>query len=70
MTGQNQRYPSPHESQVFTLLLQKAQMKWVGHVMQMPDKRIPKQMMYGELDNSKQLVGWQKNASKAPLKCL
>ena len=41
-------------------LLQKAQVRWAGHVTWMPADRLPKQPLYGELCYGKRSVGWQK----------
>ena len=45
-------------------LLQKAQVRWAGHVTWMPDDRLPKQLLYGEMANN-QLAG-KRNASRTP----
>ena len=36
------------------------QLRWTGHVIRMNDDRIPKKLMYGELENGKRNVGGQK----------
>ena len=49
-------------------LLQKAQARWAGHVVRMPDSRLPKQLLYGELCQGKRSVGGQKKRFKDCLK--
>jgi len=49
-------------------LLQKAQLRWAGHVVRMPDSRLPKQLLYGELSKGKRSVGGQKKRYKDSLK--
>ncbi|XP_047481685.1 uncharacterized protein LOC125034088 [Penaeus chinensis] len=49
-------------------LLQKAQVRWAGHVVRMADSRLPKQLLYGELCEGKRSVGGQKKRFKDSLK--
>lgn len=55
-------------------LLQKSQVRWAGHVVRMPDSRLPKQLLYGELTSGRRSVGGQKkrykDSLKVSLKCL
>ena len=49
-------------------LLKLAKLKWTGHVTRMPDERLPKKVLYGELQEGKRSQGGQRNATKTPLK--
>ena len=49
-------------------ILQKAQVRWAGHVTRMPDYRLPKQLVYGELCYGKRSLGGQKKCFKYTLK--
>ena len=49
-------------------LLQKAQLRWAGHVARMPDHRLPKQLLYGELKEGKRSRGCPKKRYKDSLK--
>ena len=49
-------------------LLKLAQLRWTGHVTRMPDKRLPKKILYGELQIGKRSNGGQKKRYKDTLK--
>ena len=46
----------------------KAQLRWAGHVVRMPDHRLPKQLLYGELQHGKRTQGGQRKRFKDTLK--
>jgi len=46
----------------------KAQIRWAGHVHQLPNNRMPKQHLYGELVHGKRSVDGQKKGFKNTLK--
>ena len=52
---------------VYTFL-KLAQLRWTGHVTRMPDERLPKQILYGELQAGKRSHGGQKKLYKDTLK--
>ena len=49
-------------------LLMKAQLRWAGHVARMPDHRIPKKLLFGELQDGKRALGAPKKRFKDTLK--
>ena len=51
-------------------LLKLAQLRWTGHVTRMPDERLPKKVLYGELQEGKRSQGGQKKRHKDTLKAL
>ena len=48
-------------------LLKLAQQRWTGHVTRMPDERLPKKVLYGELEEGKRSQGGQKKTLQTPL---
>ena len=49
-------------------MLMKAQLRWAGHVARMPDYRLPKQLLYGELLQGHRAQGGQKKRFKDKVK--
>ena len=49
-------------------LLKLAQLRWTGHVTKMPDERLPKKVLFGELQEGKHSQGGQKKRYKDTLK--
>ena len=49
-------------------LLALAQLRWTAHVIRMPDERLPKKVLYGELQEGKRSQGEQKKRYKHTLK--
>ena len=49
-------------------LLIKAQLRWTGHVLCMEDGRLPKDLLYGELNEGSRHVGGQRKRFKDTLK--
>ena len=54
--------------QIVHTLLELAQLRWTGHVTRMPDERLPKKVLYGELQEGKRSQGGQKKRYKDTLK--
>ena len=50
-----------------TILMQ-SQIRWAGHIVRMPDHRLPKIIFYGELQKGKRSLGGQKKRFKDTLK--
>ena len=48
-------------------VLKLAQLRWTGHVIRMPDERLPKKVFYGELQEGKRSQGGQKKRYKDTL---
>ena len=48
--------------------LKKIQLRWAGHVVRMPDSRLPKQIFFSELSNGRRNVGAPKRRYKDTLK--
>ena len=49
-------------------LLKKSQLRWAGHVARMPDNRLPKKLLFGELQHGKRSLGGPKKRYKDTLK--
>ena len=49
-------------------LLKLAQLRWTSHVKRMPGERLPKKVLYGELQEGKRSQGSQKKRYKDTLK--
>ena len=52
---------------IYTILMQH-QLRWAGHVVRMPENRLPKRIFFGELQEGKRSVGGQKKRFKDTLK--
>ena len=52
---------------IYSMLI-KSQLRWAGHVVRLPDFRLPKQLLYGELAHGKRSQGGQKKLFKDSLK--
>ena len=70
MARQDSRHRSPERAAMQSLhtLLKLAQFRWTSHVTRMPDERLPKKILYGELQVGKRSHGGQKKQYKDTLK--
>ena len=50
------------------IVLKLAQLEWTGHVIRMTDERLPKKVLYGELQVGKRSQGGQRKRYKDTLK--
>ena len=51
-------------------LITQRQLRWVGHVIRMPDDRLPKQILYGQLKDGRRRPGGPKKRFKNQVKSL
>ena len=49
-------------------MLKRSQLRWAGHVCRMPDERLPKRLLYGELRHGRRSRGGQRKRYKDTLK--
>ena len=52
------------ESESIYALITRARLRWSGHVARMPDDRLPKRILYGELCSGRRSQGGQKKRYK------
>ena len=52
---------------IYTILMQ-SQLRWAGHVVRMSDDRLPKKLLFGELQHGKRSQGGQKKCFRHTLK--
>ena len=54
--------------EILEAILATTQLRWTGHLLRMSDEQIPKQLLYGELEEGKRRVGGQKMRYKDVVK--
>ena len=61
-----------HRASIDTLecILAQRQLRWAGHVRRMPESRLPRQVMYGEMAEGARLQGGQRKRFKDNLKAI
>ena len=65
---QDSRHGGPEESRDAKHVLKLVQRRWTGHIIRMPDERLPKKVFYGELKERKRSQGDNKKRFKDTLK--
>ena len=53
---------------IYATLKRSSQLRWAGHVCRMPDERLPKRLLRGELHHGKRSRGGQRKRYKDTLK--
>ena len=64
----NKKRIQPYKRCVLHDIIHNTQLRWAGNVTRMPDERLPKKVLYGELQEGKRSQGGQKKHYKDTLK--
>mgnify|MGYP001791614943 CR=1 FL=1 len=66
LPNSRQRFDKANTTSIEAMVI-KSQLRWSGHVVRMPDTRLPKQIMYSELEDGKRTRGGQRKWYKDTL---